>query len=67
MRRSFRNMGQICIAINRIYVARPIYETFLEKFVVAANALTIGDGLLEPAADIGSMASRAPLEKRASI
>jgi len=56
VRRSFRNMGQICIAINRIYVARPLYETFLEKFAVAANALTIGDGLLEPAADIGSMA-----------
>ncbi|KAB2756970.1 NAD-dependent succinate-semialdehyde dehydrogenase [Brucella anthropi] len=63
VRRSFRNMGQICIAINRIYVARPLYETFLEKFAVAANALTIGDGLLEPAADIGSMASLAPLEK----
>src|SRR5690606_33064417 len=62
VRRSFRNMGQICIAINRIYVARPLYETFLEKFAVAATALTIGDGLLEPAADIGSMASLAPLE-----
>lgn len=63
VRRSFRNMGQICIAINRIYVARPIYETFLEKFAAAANALTIGDGLLDPSADIGSMASHAPLEK----
>ncbi len=62
-RRSFRNMGQICIAINRIYVARPLYETFLEKFAAAANDLTIGDGLLHPAADLGSMASAAPLAK----
>jgi succinate-semialdehyde dehydrogenase / glutarate-semialdehyde dehydrogenase len=62
-RRSFRNMGQICIAINRIYVARPLYETFLGKFADVANALTIGDGLLHPAADIGSMASAAPLAK----
>jgi succinate-semialdehyde dehydrogenase/glutarate-semialdehyde dehydrogenase len=62
-RRSFRNMGQICIAINRIYVARPIYDTFLEKFANTANALTIGDGLLNPSADIGSMASADPLAK----
>lgn len=32
VRRSFRNAGQICIAVNRIYVEREIYETFLEKF-----------------------------------
>lgn len=62
-RRSFRNMGQICIAINRIYVARPLYEAFLEKFARAADALTIGDGLSNPAADIGSMASADPLAK----
>ncbi|YBV94102.1 NAD-dependent succinate-semialdehyde dehydrogenase (plasmid) [Phyllobacteriaceae bacterium JZ32] len=62
-RRSFRNMGQICIAINRIYVARPLYEIFLEKFARAADALTIGDGLLNPAADLGSMASADPLAK----
>ena len=62
-RRSFRNMGQICIAINRIYVARSLYDTFLEKFAKATNALTIADGLLDPAADIGSMASADPLAK----
>ncbi|MBD8556031.1 NAD-dependent succinate-semialdehyde dehydrogenase [Rhizobium sp. CFBP 8762] len=62
-RRSFRNMGQICIAINRIYVAREIYDTFLDKFAKAADALTIGDGLNNPAADIGSMASADPLAK----
>lgn len=62
-RRSFRNMGQICIAINRIYVAREIYGAFLEKFAAAANALTIGDGIENPAADIGSMASGDPLSK----
>lgn len=62
-RRSFRNMGQICIAINRIYVARPLYEEFVEKLAKAANGLTIGDGLDNPAADIGSMASADPLKK----
>jgi succinate-semialdehyde dehydrogenase/glutarate-semialdehyde dehydrogenase len=62
-RRSFRNMGQICIAINRIYVERSVYDAFLEKFAKAANALTIGDGLINPAADVGSMASAEPLHK----
>jgi succinate-semialdehyde dehydrogenase/glutarate-semialdehyde dehydrogenase len=62
-RRSFRNMGQICIAVNRIYVAREVYETFLEKFAAAADSLTIGDGLLRPDADVGSMASAEPLAK----
>lgn len=62
-RRSFRNMGQICIAINRIYVARPLYTQFIEKLAKAASALTMGDGIINPAADIGSMASADPLEK----
>ncbi|MCG9479381.1 MAG: NAD-dependent succinate-semialdehyde dehydrogenase [Actinomycetia bacterium] len=47
VRRSFRNMGQICIAINRIYVDESIYEQFLEKFVEETRKLSIGDGLKE--------------------
>lgn len=44
VRRSFRNMGQICIAINRIYVQRSIYQEFVEKFANEAKKLTIGNG-----------------------
>ena len=62
-RRSFRNMGQICIAINRVYVARPLYDAFLAKLKVAAEALTIGNGIDKPDADLGAMASAAPLAK----
>lgn len=62
-RRSFRNCGQICIAINRIYVAREVYEDFLTQFAAAADALTVADGIENPAADLGAMASREPLEK----
>src|SRR5665811_1787747 len=54
VRRSFRNMGQICIAINRIYVEQDIYEEFLEKFVKETKKLTIGDGLTEDC-DLGPM------------
>lgn len=63
VRRSFRNCGQICIAINRIYVHRSVYETFLAELGAAADALTVGNGLLHPDADLGAMASLAPLEK----
>lgn len=62
-RRSFRNMGQICIAINRIYVARALYEPFLERLAAAANRLVIANGLDNPAADLGAMASSEPLAK----
>ncbi|SHO67208.1 succinate-semialdehyde dehydrogenase / glutarate-semialdehyde dehydrogenase [Pseudoxanthobacter soli DSM 19599] len=62
-RRSFRNMGQICIAINRIYVARQHYEGFLSALGAAADRLTIGNGIERPNADVGAMASAEPLEK----
>jgi len=55
-RRSFRNMGQICIAVNRIYVDETIYEEFLTKFKEAATKLTIGNGLTEDV-DLGPMCS----------
>lgn len=62
-RRSFRNCGQICIAINRIYAARPIYEDFLAGLGVAADELTVADGLKNPKADLGPLASSEPLAK----
>lgn len=53
-RRSFRNMGQICIAVNRIYVAREIYEPFLQLFGEKTALLTIGNGLTDKC-DLGPM------------
>jgi succinate-semialdehyde dehydrogenase/glutarate-semialdehyde dehydrogenase len=41
----FRNTGQSCIASNRIYVQRAIYERFLDRFVQQTRALKTGDGL----------------------
>ncbi|MDR2479766.1 MAG: aldehyde dehydrogenase family protein, partial [Treponema sp.] len=38
-RRSFRNMGQICIAVNRIYVQKNIYEEFLAKMKTETEKL----------------------------
>jgi succinate-semialdehyde dehydrogenase/glutarate-semialdehyde dehydrogenase len=63
VRRSFRNMGQICISINRIYVEEPIYREFLEAFVAGASRLAIANGMEKPDADLGPMANRAGVEK----
>ena len=63
VRRAFRNNGQICIAINRIYVQRPVYEEFLVGLAHAAEALTVANGLDHPDADLGAMASAEPLNK----
>ena len=61
VRRSFRNMGQICIAINRIYVDEAIYEDFLKKFIEETRKLTIGDGLKEDC-DLGPMCTHRGIE-----
>jgi succinate-semialdehyde dehydrogenase/glutarate-semialdehyde dehydrogenase len=54
-RRSFRNAGQICIAINRIYVQDSIYDEFVSGLAAAADALTVAEGLTAPGADVGSL------------
>jgi succinate-semialdehyde dehydrogenase/glutarate-semialdehyde dehydrogenase len=50
----FRNAGQSCIAANRIYVQRGIYDQFVRRMVEKAKALKVGDGL-EPDVQIGAM------------
>ena len=63
VRRSFRNMGQICIAINRIYVENAIYEAFIENFKEETLKLIIADGMESPDADLGPMANAEGLQK----
>jgi len=45
LRRSFSNMGQICIAVNRILVASEVASNFAEAFAEAARNLRIGHGI----------------------
>ena len=63
VRRSFRNMGQICIAINRIYVENAIYDEFIENFKEETLKLIIADGMETPDADVGPMANLEGLQK----
>lgn len=55
VKRSFRNVGQICNAVNRIYVEEEIAEEYVERFAAATAKLTIGDGLAKPNVDLGPM------------
>lgn len=52
----FTNTGQVCLAGSRIYVERPLYEEFVDRFVAAANAMVVGDPK-DPATQIGPLAS----------
>jgi acyl-CoA reductase-like NAD-dependent aldehyde dehydrogenase len=40
---SFYNAGQSCCGIERIYVHRDVYDSFVEAFVAVAKQLVLGD------------------------
>lgn len=51
-KQGFRNAGQLCYRINRVFVERPVYEAFLKSLTEQAQALTLapagGTGDLGP-------------------
>jgi succinate-semialdehyde dehydrogenase/glutarate-semialdehyde dehydrogenase len=51
----YRNAGQICVAPTRVLVQNRVYEPFVEKFVDAARAIKVGDGL-DPETTMGPLA-----------
>ncbi|MCB1444721.1 MAG: aldehyde dehydrogenase family protein, partial [Rhizobiaceae bacterium] len=51
-RRSFSNMGQICIAVNRIIVSRGIHDRFVEALVAETRKIRLGHGV-EPGISYG--------------
>jgi succinate-semialdehyde dehydrogenase/glutarate-semialdehyde dehydrogenase len=60
----FRNSGESCIAANRIYVQKEIYEAFLDLFVEKVRALKVGEGL-DPETQIGALIDEEALAKAA--
>lgn len=58
----FRNAGQTCVCTNRIYVQESIYEAFAEKFMVAVEALKVGDGADE-GVEVGPLINERALAK----
>jgi len=49
------NSGQCCCGIERIYVAEPLFDRFVEAAVALANAYKLGDPL-DPETTLGPMA-----------
>lgn len=61
-RAKFRNMGQVCIAISRIFVQESVRERFQEAFVTETESLRIGYGL-EETTELGPLANLDGLRK----
>jgi len=53
------NNGQICVAVKRVYVARTIFDQFVEAFVNLAKkrSLEVGDGA-QPGVSLGPVNNR---------
>jgi succinate-semialdehyde dehydrogenase/glutarate-semialdehyde dehydrogenase len=62
MTAKFRNSGQSCIAANRIYVQKSVYEPFLEQFTKRTRDLKVGDGL-EEGVQVGPVINQQGLDK----
>jgi succinate-semialdehyde dehydrogenase/glutarate-semialdehyde dehydrogenase len=58
----FSNAGQLCLAAERIYVADPVYESFLDAFVEETEALTLGTGY-DYEDDLGSLIDADQLDR----
>lgn len=54
MAAKFATSGQDCLAANRIYVHRRVYDGFVAAFARATEALVVGDGF-EAGAEIGPL------------
>jgi betaine-aldehyde dehydrogenase len=57
----FANAGQDCCARTRVFVERPVFDEFVERFVAATRAIAVGD----PASDrtqVGPLVSKGQRE-----
>jgi succinate-semialdehyde dehydrogenase/glutarate-semialdehyde dehydrogenase len=57
-----RNGGQSCIAANRIFVQRTVYDSFCAALVRRMATLKIGNGL-DPAVTVGPLINKAAVDK----
>ena len=62
IRSKFRNSGQTCVCLNRIYVEAPAYEEFCELFTRRVSALRVGDPL-DDATQVGPLIDAPALER----
>lgn len=55
--KGFRNCGQSCSGVNRVYVHASAHDAVVSKLKTIAEKLTLGDGITDPKVDGGPMAT----------
>jgi succinate-semialdehyde dehydrogenase / glutarate-semialdehyde dehydrogenase len=63
VKRSFRNAGQLCNSVNRIFVVRSVAEEFIERFTTLAAKLVTGPGDADPEPDVGPLSNARTLHR----
>jgi acyl-CoA reductase-like NAD-dependent aldehyde dehydrogenase len=61
VRAVFSNAGQLCVSMERLFVADQVYDRFLERFVARTEAMSLGS-TLDWGNDMGSLISRQQLD-----
>src|SRR4051794_35318781 len=61
VRASFSNAGQLCVSMERMFVADQVYDRFVERFVARTQAMTLGASL-DWGVDMGSLISQDQLD-----
>ncbi len=61
VRAAFSNAGQLCVSMERMFVADQVYDRFMERFVARTEAMTLGT-TLDWGNDMGSLISRQQLD-----
>ena len=62
----FANAGQVCVAPNRFYVHRDVYDRFMARLLDRAKAIKVGPGL-EPETKMGPLAHERRLPAMAAF
>ena len=61
VRASFSSAGQLCVSMERMFVADQVYDRFRQKFVERTKAMRLGGGL-DWGTDMGSLISKDQLD-----
>jgi succinate-semialdehyde dehydrogenase/glutarate-semialdehyde dehydrogenase len=61
VRAAFSNAGQLCVSMERLFVADQVYDRFVERFVARTEAMTLGSSL-DWGNDMGSLISQDQLD-----
>ncbi|MCA9520481.1 MAG: aldehyde dehydrogenase [Myxococcales bacterium] len=61
-RGAFKNCGQVCCSVERVYVESPLYDRFVQRVRALTEALAVGPGD-DPASEIGPMVTAADRQR----